>query len=215
MKKIVLIGAGGHCKVIIDLIRAANEFEIVGITDRRPSKDQLLGVPIIGDDEKLPSIFNSGVHHAFICIGALNNMNLRNVIYRNLKQLGYALPILVHNTSSVSKFARIEEGTCIMPQAIVNAGALIGPNCIVNSAAIVEHDCFLEDNIHISPNAALSGGVHIGRNTHMGIGSSTIQSLTIGRNVTVGAGAAVIHDIPNNAVAVGVPAKVIKFKENK
>jgi len=211
MKKIILIGAGGHCKVIIDIIKSTNEYEIVGITDKN-IKGSLLETPIIGDDIILEKLYESGVEYAFVCLGAIKDFSVRNKLYQMLKNIGFKVPILIHKNAIISKYASIGEGTCVMPGAIVNPGANIGENCIINTGSIIEHDCKLENNIHISPKVCLGGGVKIGNNSHVGIGSTVIQGITIGNNVTIGAGAVVINDIQDECVAVGVPAKVIKPK---
>jgi UDP-perosamine 4-acetyltransferase len=211
MKKIVLIGAGGHCKVIIDIIRSSSEYEIIGITDEHTKTDRILNVPIIGDDRKLIEIYESGVKNAFVCVGALNNMNLRNKLYGKLKTIGFKLPILKHKSSIVSEYTTIGYGTCIMPGAIINAGSVIGINSIINTGSVIEHDCEIGNNTHISPNVSIAGSVRIGDNTHIGIGSTVIQGINIGNNVTIGAGAVVIEDIKDNTLAVGVPAKIIKL----
>lgn len=214
MKKIVLIGAGGHCKVIIDIIKSTNEYEIAGITDDNQKHANILDVPIIGDDSILEQLYKNGVNYAFICVGALNNINLRNTIYRKLELIGFKLPVLIHKNSVVSEFARIGDGTCVLPGAIINAGSKVGKNCIINSGCVIEHDCTIGDNSHISPNVSLAGGVNIGCNTHVGIGSSIIQNINLGNNVTIGAGAVVINNIDDNTLAFGVPAKVISIKDN-
>lgn len=211
MKKIVLIGAGGHCKVIIDIIKSTNEYEIAGVTDDMQKQDNVLDIPIIGNDDILGQLYQSGVNYAFICVGALNNINLRNSIYKKLKLIGFKVPVLIHKNSIVSEFVHIGDGTCVMPGAIINAGCQIGINCIINSGCVVEHDCTIGDNSHISPNVSLAGGVNIGCNTHVGIGSSIIQNISLGNNVTIGAGAVVINNIDDNALAVGVPAKIISI----
>lgn len=210
MKKIVLIGGGGHCKVIIDIIKSIGKYEIVGITDK--TNNSVLDIPIIGDDSILKKLYDEGVDNAFICIGRLNNPNIRNIIYSKLKNIGFNIPVLIHNKAIVSPFAKIDEGTCVMPGVIINAGAIIGRNCILNSGSIIEHDCNIGENTHISPNSSIAGGVNIGFNTHIGIGSSIIEGKVIGNNVTIGAGAVVIDNIKDNSLAVGVPAKVIRLK---
>lgn len=212
MKKIVIVGAGGHCKVIMDIINSTSEYKILGITDININ-GKLLDVPILGKDNMLQEIYDSGIKYAFIGIGALDNINVRNLIYNKLKKIGFNLPILIHKRAIISPYAKIGEGTCVMPGAIVNSGAVISENCIINTGSVVEHDCRIEYNTHVSPNSSIAGGVNIGFNTHIGIGSSIIQSKVIGNNVTIGAGAVVIDDIPDNSTAVGVPAKVIKIKE--
>ncbi|OSB14042.1 acetyltransferase [Clostridium botulinum] len=212
MEKIVLVGAGGHCKVIIDIIRSNNAYEIMGITDKDTTEKSLLDISIIGHDNKLKEVYKEGVKNAFLCIGALGNLNLRNKIYNNLKEIGFKLPVLIHNTAIVSKYATIGEGTCIMPGAIINSGVKIGKNCIINSGAIIEHDCIIEDNCHISPRSVLGGGVSLDKNTHISIGATVIQGVKIGCNVTIGAGAVVISSIPDNVVALGIPSKIKKYK---
>jgi len=217
MKKIVLIGAGGHCKVIIDIIKSINEFEIVGITDKLglylQNKNRNLGyvvdVPIIGDDSILDTLYMQGVEYAFVCIGALTNIEVRYKLFEKLKKIGFIIPVLVHKNATISSYAEIKEGTCIMAGAVINAGAKIGENCIINTGAIVEHDCYIDKNTHISPNACLCGEVTIGYNTHIGAGSTVLQGIDIGNNVTIGAGAVVVNDIGDSIKAVGVPAKII------
>ncbi|EKQ51119.1 MULTISPECIES: acetyltransferase [unclassified Clostridium] len=207
MKKIVLIGAGGHCKVIIDIIKSNNEYEIIGITDSK-AKGSIFGIPILGKDDILNNIHNQGIDYAFIAFGAINNIAVRNDIYSNLKRIGYKIPVLTHKMSIVSPYSQIEEGTCVMPGAIINPGVEIGKNCIINTGSIIEHDCKVGYNTHISPNVSIAGGVKIGFNTHIGIGASIIQGINIGNNATVGAGAVVISDIQDFSLALGVPARV-------
>ncbi|QCX32362.1 acetyltransferase [Caloramator sp. E03] len=212
MKKIVLVGAGGHCKVIIDIIKSIEEFEIVGITDKSNICGNLLGIPIIGDDEVLQDLFNKGVEYAFVSLGSIDNLAFRYELYKKLKQIGFKVPTLIHKNSIVSPYASIEEGVCIMANAVVNANAYVGKNSIINTSSIIEHDCIIGDNCHISPGAKLGGNCKIGNNVHIGIGATVIHSINIGENTTIGAGAVVIDNIGDNKVAVGVPAKIIKTK---
>lgn len=212
MKKIILIGAGGHCKVIIDIIKSTNEYEIIGITDNNV-KGSIFDIPIIGDDTILESIHNEGVNYAFIAIGALSNINIRNNIYTKLKNIGFKLPVLIHKNAIISQLLSIEEGTCVMAGAIVNAGVNVERNCIINTGSVIEHDCNIGYNTHISSNVSIGGSVNIGCNSHIGIGSSIIQEINIGNNVTIGAGSVIINDINDFSLAVGVPAKVIKIKK--
>jgi len=210
MKKIVLLGAGGHCKVIIDIIRSKDDYEIIGITSKDKSESKIYDLPIIGNDDLLKQCFDSGVEYAFIALGGLLDRKIRNKLFSKLKGLGFEIPTLIHATAIVSPHASIGEGTCVMPGVIINSGVVIGENCIINSGAVIEHDCIIGNNTHISPRAAIAGGVKIGNDTHLGIGSTVIQSLTIGCNVTIGAGAVVIDNIKSDVVAVGIPAKIIK-----
>jgi len=211
MEKIVLVGAGGHCKVIIDIIKSAYKYDIIGVTDKAYGNEKfVLDIPIIGDDSILKELYNSGVKNAFVCVGALQNISIRDKIYYNLIAIGFNIPVLIHKDAIVSPYANIGFGTCVMPGAIVNPGVIIEGNCIVNTGAVIEHDCNVKRNTHISPRACLAGGVSIGCNTHVGMGSSIIQTIHIGNNVIIGAGTVVIENIVDNVVAVGVPSKIIK-----
>ncbi|RXM69159.1 acetyltransferase [Clostridium tetani] len=212
MEKIVLVGAGGHCKVIIDILKSMQQYEIVGILDNENKSRNLLDVPIIGNDDLLNELYLKGVKNAFICIGALNNINVRNNIYHNLKKIGFKLPILIHKNSIVSEYAKLGEGTCVMPGAIINAGSIIKENCIINTGSIIEHDCLISSNCHISPNVTLGGQTIIEYNCHIGIGSIIIQGVNVGKNVTIGAGAVVVNNIEENSIAVGIPARVLRKK---
>lgn len=211
MEKIVLIGAAGHCKVIIDIINSMDLFDIIGITDNNKKKgENVCDVNVIGDDYMLCKLYNSGVKNAFICIGALNNMGIRNTIYNNLKKIGFNIPCIIHKSAIVSKHSTLGDGTCVMPGTVINADSIIGENCIINTSSIIEHECILKKNVHISPGACLCGNVKIGENTHVGAGSTVIQGITIGSNSIIGAGSVVINDVLNNSVVVGVPAKTLK-----
>lgn len=214
MEKIVLIGGGGHCKVIIDILRKEKKYEIVGICDRNVG-EKIMGVPVIGDDSVLPQLLKSGVENAFICIGALGNPHKRIKIMNNLMELGFKLPTAIHPEAVISEEVLIEEGTCVMAGAVINAGSKIGKLSIINTSSVVEHDCVIERNVHISPRACICGNVKIGCNSHIGAGSTVIQGIKIGGNSTIGAGAVVIRDIKDKSKAVGVPAKIIKAYENK
>ena len=214
MEDIILMGAGGHCKVIIDIIKGNNTYNIVGILDPQSKGLSILDIPIIGDDNLLLDLRRKGVSNAFICIGAMGSTSysVRNELLDKLRRIGFKLPKLIHRNAVVSDFSSIGDGTCVMAGVIVNAGAMIGENCIINTGVIIEHDCIIANNTHISPGTSIAGGVKIGNNGHVGIGSSIIQGINIGNNVVIGAGAAVISDISDDSVAVGVPAKIIRCR---
>ncbi|MCY6370507.1 acetyltransferase [Clostridium ganghwense] len=212
MEKIVLVGGGGHCKVIIDIIKSMRKYEIVGITDNKGIGDKILDIPIIGNDEVLSQVYKGGVRNAFVSLGALNNMNLRDEIYYKLRNIGYEIPKLIHNKAVVSPYAKVEDGTCVMAGAVINTGAVIQENCIINTSSVIEHDCFVGRNSHVSPRACIAGGVKIGNNSHIGMGASIIQGINVGSNVVIGAGSVVLNHVKDNVTAVGVPAKIIKCR---
>lgn len=194
----IVIGASGHAKVVIEIAEAMGK-TIEMVYDKDVTKVKLFQYPIMHTskfDMDAPFI---------IAIG--NNATRRH--YAGLLKLK-ASEVLIHPTAIVSPKAVIGNGSVIMAGAIVNADAQIGKHVIINSGAVVEHDCVIGDFSHISPNASLAGGVLIGEETQIGIGATVIQGVTIGNKVLVGAGAVVIRSIEDHDKVAGVPAKTIK-----
>ncbi|OON98868.1 MAG: serine acetyltransferase [Epulopiscium sp. Nele67-Bin004] len=206
---IVLIGAGGHAKVIVDIIKETNKYNIVGVCAYNLAKGEkfLNNIYCLGNDEELDKLYKSGVQNAVICVGAIQKIQLRMDIYLSLKKIGFTLPTLIHSSAIISDNTTIGDGTCIMPQAVVNSGTNIGNIAIINTSAVVEHDCNVGDNVHISPRACLCGGVSIRDNTHVGAGAIINQLISIENNVIIGSGAVVISNIQANKKVVGIPAR--------
>lgn len=196
-----LFGASGHCKVIIDIIQKSNLDVIECVFDDDPNMNYIYNIPVFKTD-KTDFFLNKSL---IISIG--NNkirQKLANKISANYQ-------IAIHPNSIIASNVSIEEGSAIMAGTILNPDVKVGKHCIVNSGAIVEHDCILNDFVHISPNAALAGNVFIGEGTHVGIGASIIQGVNIGKWVTIGAGSVILNDVPDYAVIVGNPGKIIKY----
>jgi UDP-perosamine 4-acetyltransferase len=211
-RKIILIGGGGHCKVVISILKKLDNFEIIGIVDNYKSDSFISGIKIIGTDNDLKDIYKRGIHNALITVGSTKDNTKRYRLFNLVKKIGYKFPIIVSPDAIVDSNVSIDEGTVIMPGCIINISTSFGKNCIVNSGAIVEHDCKIGDYCHIAPGAHISGSVEIGELSFIGIGSTIIQGVKVGKNVTIGAGSVIIKDIPDNAVVVGNPGKVIKNK---
>jgi UDP-perosamine 4-acetyltransferase len=209
---IILLGAGGHSRVIIDIIKMYySELYIVGILDKDPIKRglQMDGITVIGSDEKLSELKSIGTETAFISVGLLYNFKPRMDIYIHLKDMGFKVPNLVHGKSVVSKGIEMGTGNAVLALSVINAGSRIGDNCIINTGSIVEHEALIGDNVHIAPGCVISGGVKIGSNTLIGAGSTVIQGIKIGSNSIVGAGSVVTKDIPSFSKVAGVPARMI------
>lgn len=207
-KKIVLIGAGGHCKVVLELLFSIKEYEVAGIVDFKDRVgSKVLGVSVVGADADLPRFFKAGIKNCFIAVGSIGNPRLRVNPYTIAQKIGFSFPNLISPSALVSSSAILGQGNYIAPGAVVNAGATIGNNCIVNTGAIIEHDCTVGDFVHLSPGSILSGGVTVGDYSHVGTGSVVIQNLEIGANVIVGAGSVVTGNIRENMVAYGNPCK--------
>lgn len=191
-REIVLIGGGGHAKVVIDAIKCGREFNIYGIVDRRLKKgESVLGIRVIGDDAVLPEVFKKGIKHAFIGVGSVGDCKIRKKIYDNLKKIGFCLPIIIHPKAVVSKAVELGEGTFVAAGAVINPGTEIGRNVIVNTRSSIDHDCSIGNFVHIAPGATLSGEVKVGDETHVGTGASVIQGIRIGKRNMIPAGYAV------------------------
>jgi UDP-perosamine 4-acetyltransferase len=204
--KIIVVGGGGHCKVALDILLQNEEFDVVGIIDRNVGQE-VLSIPVIGNDDTLELLYNSGIKKCFIAIG--NNM-LRCKLHTTLSKIGYEFINVISRYSYISLNSEIGTGNIFMPGSIVNASSVIGNGCIVNTNASVDHDCFINDFVHIAPSAALAGKVTVGKSCFLGIGCKVIDGITICDNVIVGAGSTVIRNILSSCTVVGTPAKVIK-----
>jgi acetyltransferase EpsM len=205
---IILIGAGGHSKVIQDCIAAQGVYTIIGILDDRFEESFEENECIYGPLNHIDSI--TKLHQNVVCLVAIGNNSIRKQIVDKLQGLtSLSFGTVIHPSATVSPSAAIGEGTVVMPNVVVNADSKVGKHSILNSGCIVEHDNILGDFVHISPNVALTGSTTIGEGTHVGAGATTIPSTIIGDWVTVGAGAVVINQIPSGKTAVGVPAKII------
>lgn len=204
--EIIIIGAGGHAKVIIDLIEKRQvilneEISIFGIVDDKYIEKDFLGYSYLGKIEDLEKIEDYKKKKYIIAIG---NNKVREKISKKLR-LNFVS--LVHPTAIVGKSVKIGVGTVVMAGVIINSLAVIGKHSIINTGAIIEHDCVVEDYVHISPKTAVAGGVKVGKSSWIGIGSSIIQGIEIGENVTIGAGSVVVKNLKDNIKAFGVPAK--------
>jgi len=209
MIPVIGFGAGGHAKVVIDILRSIRDYEIVGLLDTRIERGaSVLGVQVLGDDSLMAELKERGIGHAFIGIGSVGETTSRRQLYEKVVSFGFQIVPAIHAAAVVSLTAQIGTGPTIMAGAIVNADAVIGNNVIVNTAAIVEHDCVIGDHTHIATGARLAGGVHVGPGSHVGIGAVVRQEIKIGEGAIVGAGAVVVRDVPDFKTVIGVPAKI-------
>lgn len=211
MIRVVGFGAGGHAKVVIEILRSMHEYEIAGLLETRKELwgTSVLGVKVLGDDSMMADLKQSGIDHAFIGVGTVGDAEARRQLYEKVSGFGFQIVPAIHVAAIVSSSARIGDGPTIMAGAIVNADAMLGNNVIVNTGAIVEHDCVIGDHVHIATGARLAGGVHVGQGSHIGIGAVVRQEIRIGEGAIVGAGAVVVKDVPAFKTVVGVPARVL------
>jgi UDP-perosamine 4-acetyltransferase len=209
-RRIVILGAGGHAKVIIEIIRAAGTGTIVGLADADPTPREVLGARVLGDDTVLRRLHAEGVGHAFIAIG---DNRIRARAADAVRAIGFELVNAISPAATLSPSARIGRGVAVMAGAVVNADAVLEDLVIVNTRASIDHDVRLGRACHIGPGAALAGGVSVGAEAFIGVGASVIPQRVIGAGSIVGAGASVIDDVAPGVTVVGVPARPLPARK--
>jgi len=209
--EVIIIGAGGHGKVVLDILRAAGKHKPIGFIDADVALAGSIigGLPVIGPANLLPKVKQQKVRGAIIAIGD-NRTRLQYA--QMLSEQGFELINAIHPTASVSPAATLGSNVVVAAQAAICTEARIADSVIINTAAVVDHECIVDAGAHIAPGVRLAGRVHIGAGAFVGIGATVIQCLNVGEYAVVGAGAVVIADLPGHVTAVGVPAKVIKGK---
>jgi UDP-perosamine 4-acetyltransferase len=204
-KAVVIIGTGGHAKVVIELIRAEGKYQIKGCTGLGEGGFVLGDVPILGTDSVLPDLLANGAEKAFVAIGD-NHLRLR--LLAKISEMGFELINAVSPDAVVSHSATLGRGIAIMAGAIINASAEIGDGAIINTNAAVDHDCRIGSGAHIGPGSALAGKVEVGRESFLGTGTCVIPGVRIGSRAIVGAGSVIVRDLPDDVTAMGVPARI-------
>ena len=185
-EKIVLLGGGGHCHSVIDVIEQENKYQIVGIIDKKELfGTNVLGYKIIASDDDLEEIYKT-CKNAIITVGQIESNNVRVKLFNRLKETGFNLPIIISPIAYVSKHSFIDEGTVVMHHAFINANVRIGKNCIINSKALIEHDVIIEDNCHISTASVINGAVLVKANTFFGSNATSKQSVEISGFIKAG-----------------------------
>jgi UDP-perosamine 4-acetyltransferase len=204
---VIVVGAGGHAKVCIELLQAAGRQ--VAYCVGQSETALCVGVPVLAGDEHLARLRQEGYTDVFVAIGA---NALRRRLASAAQALGYTLVNAISPRAVVSPSARLGAGIAIMAGAVVNAEAEIGDLVIINTGATVDHDCRLGPGVHIAPQCGVAGNVTIGAETFLGVGCKVVPGVRIGDNVLIGAGGVVVHDIPAATRAVGVPARPINTR---
>lgn len=207
MKDIIIIGTGGHAKVILDIIEKSGDNVRGFLDDNRIIGETILGYPVLGSEKK--DVVNFCNRNCYFIIGIGNNEKRK----KEAELLKLPWYTAIHPSVQIGKAVEIGEGTVIMANAVINPDAKIGSHCIINTAASVDHDVVIGNYTHISPNAAIAGKSSIGEGCHVGIGCSVIDNISICSGVKIGAGAAVTEDISVPGVYVGVPARIVRKRQ--
>lgn len=213
MDAIVVIGGGGHAKVVISILRKLDRFRILGYTDLKDNGTKG-GVPYLGADEELASMARAPKElNAALGVGQVGLGEHRCELWMRLTRLNFpalSFPLIVSPDAVVNEEVSGGEGAVVMDGAVINIGAAIGRGVIVNTNSTIEHDVTLADWVHIAPGATVSGGATVGSFSMIGAGATVIEGVKITDRCMVGAGATVVHDLTQPGVYVGSPARRIK-----
>lgn len=184
--EILLIGGGGHCKSVIDVIEQENKFKIAGIVDKKELiGTTVLDYEVIACDDDLKTL-SQKYKYAIVTVGQIKSNTLRVKLFQKVKEIGYELPVITSPLAYVSKHSFVDEGTIIMHNALINTGVKVGKNCIINTKALIEHDSIVEDNCHISTAAVLNGGVVVKEGTFVGSNATSKEYIQIKQFVKAG-----------------------------
>lgn len=205
---IIILGAGGHAKVVLDALLLAGH-KVLGLTDSDTTKhgSSILGVPVLGGDETVLNYEAADVQLAN-GIGSVGMTEVRRAVFEKFAELGYRFAVLVHPFTFVAPDSVLGEGAQIMAGAVIQPGCRIGRNTIINTGTTIDHDCNILDHVHVSPGVTVCGNVIIYSFSHIGAGATVIQNVVVGANALVAAGAVVIKDVPPSTVVAGIPARL-------
>ena len=205
---ILVIGGGGHAKVLIELLEETHTYELVGIIDRGlTTNEEVLGYPVLGDDKTLKAMFSMGVHKAVMGIGSRGSNFQRAKVWKKAMDLGFNFPTLIHPHSYVSPRANISEGCQILVGAVVNTDVVIAPISVINTRVVVEHECKIGLNVFIGTGSTMCGKVIVGDHSFIGANACLLPDVEIGSNCLVAAGSVLTKTFPSATNIKGVPAK--------
>lgn len=209
MENIVIIGGGGHTKVLISTIKKNNTYSIIGYTDNINQGD-ILGVKYLGGDNILSELFNAGTINAALGVGQVQLTRKRFEIIEKIKRIGFRFPQIISKNAIINESVLIGEGSQIFDGVIINSDSSIGDFTILNTNSTVEHDCQIGNYCHIATGAVLSGGIKLGDFCMVGSNAVLVQYREIVENSMIGAGAVVNRDIEVPGIYAGVPARKIR-----
>lgn len=206
----IIIGAGGHGRVVLDILLSARQYHPVGFVDSNPALRgrRIDGLPVLGDISCLPTLAQRGIEAGVVAIG---DNGIRRAFALQLERAGMTPLNAIHPSANIARTAHLGTNACIAAGALVCAHCQIGDSTILNTGCIVDHESMIGTAAHICPGVRLAGHVTVESGAFIGIGATVIQNVRIGREAVVGAGAVVIADVEPLTTVVGVPARVRKL----
>ncbi|NVK26111.1 MAG: acetyltransferase [Gammaproteobacteria bacterium] len=203
MSLLIILGAGGHAGVVLEIAQQTSDFDnVIILDDAYPELKYSHGLPVAG---RVDDYLNYDSTKTKLHLG-IGNLDLRAAWYQKATHHGYCFATLIHPAAVLSSSSTLGEGCTIMPNVVVNANTQIGNNVILNTSCVIEHDCKISDHVHISPSVAIAGGVTVAEQTWIGINATIIECKTIGANSVLGAGSVLLSNMGNNEIWYGAPA---------
>jgi sugar O-acyltransferase (sialic acid O-acetyltransferase NeuD family) len=208
MKRIIILGAGGHAKVVCDALRLSG-YHVLGFLDDNPDLQgsQIMGIKVLGYTHQVGDL------HADGAVVGIGENRIRQRLYEQLLALEMPLVNAIHPSAVITSDAELGQGIAVFANVVVNPGSRIGNNVILNTASTVDHDCVIADHVHIAPGVHLCGGVQVGEGALVGVAAAVIPYKRIGPHTVIGGGALVAEDIPGDVLAYGVPARTIRPRD--
>lgn len=207
--KIVVVGAGGHAKVVIDILEAQGIYEIIGVSDAKPSEGRkYLGYDILGGDEVLPGLLKEGVTNLAMGVGGFKDNCLRKKLFTHFKTLGFQFPPIIHPSAIVAQSCSIGEASVIFPGVVLNTEVEIGANTIIATGSSIDHESIIADHILVSAGVTIGAKVNVGSESLLALGSKIVSEVNIAQNTLVGAGAVVTQSLNEKGTYIGCPAKL-------
>jgi acetyltransferase EpsM len=200
-KTIVIYGAGGHGKSVLDLLNVLDTYQVIGfVDDGVPPGENIMGVPVLGNKDILPQLYRRGLRLAVNAVGGIGNVSIRQLVFQRMIEVGFDFPVIAHHSAFIEPSAVLSPGVQVFPHAYVGSEVRVGFGSIVNTGAIVSHECILGDLVNISPGAILAGGVEVKDGSLIGMGVAINLQVRVGSGARIGNNATVNTDVPDGGV---------------
>jgi UDP-perosamine 4-acetyltransferase len=213
VKSIVGFGAGGHARVLIDIIELGGLFRLTALVDPGRVGERVKGLEVEPNDDLL-ALKARGITSAFIAVGGAGDNKPRRTLFDKVSGAGFHIPVLAHPSAVIARDVNRPQGLYVMANAVLNPGVTVGDDVIVNTGAVVDHDCIIASHVHVATGARLTGSVRVGEGAHIGAGAVVRQGISIGAWSIIGAGAVVVTDVLDGETVIGVPARPMRERKS-